>query len=97
MDAKDTTIKTWKEKANEYARFQNGGSLGSGIIQESYRAGITDYKKSLREAMEKRIKANEENRDKELEGTIAYWAGELIVEESKQYLKMIDLVTPLNS
>lgn len=67
------------------------------VISQSIIAGKDNFKASLREAIEKRIRANEENRDKELEGTIAYCAGELIVEESKQFLQLLDTIEPLKS
>lgn len=54
------TAEELTEAANHYAECQNGGSKGSGIIQESYKAGWND-RDSLVEAEKKEAVSDYKN------------------------------------
>lgn len=60
----------------------------------NYYKGIREYKQAFTKMLQDRIKANEANRDKELEGTIPYWAGELILQEDQAILELIETCNP---
>lgn len=86
MDAKQEAKKKWEDRA-----FTECVDV---FQEESYLQGITDYKKSLREAIEKRIK-NLKNKKYTHRNMSAYDL--YAAEQLEKVIELLDTVTPLNS
>lgn len=91
MKTKEKSEKAWKVKADE---FDSNLTTTKSVMTEAYLEGISDYKKSLREAIEKRLKIYEEALVYETKGTICYRSVQQLVNELDNVLELLDKVTP---